>query len=72
MVYADHDTVCQWQTYVLRAFFCREIQKSNLEKTVVVGENLSYENERITIGKAKDILSVDKFDMNVVVILDEK
>ena len=51
---------------------CREIQKRNLEKTVVVGENLSYENERITIGKAKDILSVDKFDMNVVVILDEK
>ena len=51
---------------------CREIQKRNLEKTVVVGENLSYANERITIGKSKDILSVDKFDMNVVVILDEK
>ena len=51
---------------------CREIQKRNLEKIVVVGENLSYANERITIGKAKDILSVDKFDMNVVVILDEK
>ena len=51
---------------------CREIQKRNLDKIVVVGENLSYENERITIGKAKDILSVDKFDMNVVVILDEK
>ena len=47
-------------------------QKRNLEKTVVVGENLSYANERITIGKAKDILSIDKFDMNVVVILDEK
>lgn len=51
---------------------CREIQKRNLDKIVVVGENLSYANERITIGKAKDILSVDKFDMNVVVILDEK
>ena len=51
---------------------CWEIQKRNLEKTVVVGENLSYANERITIGKSKDILSVDKFDMNVVVILDEK
>ena len=51
---------------------CREIQKRNLEKTVVVGENLSYANERITIGKSQDILSVDKFDMNVVVILDEK
>lgn len=51
---------------------CREIQKRNLDKIVVVGENLSYANERITIGKAKEILSVDKFDMNVVVILDEK
>ena len=51
---------------------CREIQKRNLDKIVVVGENLSYANERITMGKAKDILSVDKFDMNVVVILDEK
>ena len=51
---------------------CREIQKRNLDKIVVVGENLSYANERITIGKVKDILSVDKFDMNVVVILDEK
>lgn len=27
VVYIDHDTVCQWQTYVLRTFFCREIQK---------------------------------------------
>ena len=51
---------------------CREIQKRNLGKIVVVGENLSYANERITIGKAKEILSLDKFDMNVVVILDEK
>ena len=51
---------------------CREIQKRNLDKIVVVGENLSYANERITIGKVTDILSVDKFDMNVVVILDEK
>ena len=50
----------------------REIQKRNLKKTVVVGENLSYENEKITIGKPEDILAVDKFDMNVVVILDEE
>ena len=51
---------------------CREIQKRNLKKTVVVGENLSYANERITMGKAEDILAIEKFDMNVVVILDEK
>ena len=50
----------------------REIQKRNLNKTVVVGENLSYEDEKITIGKPEDILAVEKFDMNVVVILDEE
>ena len=49
-----------------------EIQKRNLNKTIVVGENLSYENEKITIGKPEDILAVEKFDMNVVVILDEE
>lgn len=51
---------------------CREIQKRSLNKVVIVGENLSYCNERITIGKIEDILSIDKFDMNVVVILDEE
>ena len=50
----------------------REIQKRNLNKTIVVGENLSYEDEKITIGKPEDILAVEKFDMNVVVILDEE
>ena len=50
----------------------REIQKRNLNKTIVVGENLSYEDEKITIGKPEDILAVQKFDMNVVVILDEE
>ena len=48
------------------------MRKRNLKKTVVVGENLSYENEKITIGKPEAILAVDKFDMNVVVILDEE
>ncbi|MEG1311107.1 MAG: cobalt-precorrin-7 (C(5))-methyltransferase [Romboutsia sp.] len=50
----------------------REIIKRNLERTVVVGENLSYDNEKITIGTPEDILNIDKFDMSVVVILDEK
>lgn len=51
---------------------CREIQKRNLNKVIVVGENLSYDNEKITIGKAEEILLVENFDMNVVVILDEE
>ena len=48
------------------------MRKRNLKKTVVVGENQTYENENITIGKPEAILAVDKFDMNVVVILDEE
>ncbi|GKZ03908.1 hypothetical protein ANS017_04450 [Paraclostridium bifermentans] len=39
---------------------------------MVVGENLSYENERITTASPEEILKIEKFDMNVVVILDEK
>lgn len=51
---------------------CREIQNRNLKKIVVVGENLSYPSERIIMGKPEEILEVENFDMNVVVILDEK
>lgn len=50
---------------------CQEILDRNLNKTVIVGENLSYHNENIIIGKPEDILKIDKFDMCVVVILEE-
>ena len=49
----------------------KQILDRNLEKTVIVGENLSYDNERITIGNPEDILNCDDFDMCVVVILDK-
>lgn len=51
---------------------CKEIESRNLKKTIIVGENLSYENEKITIGSPEGILKIEKFDMNVVVILDEE
>ena len=51
---------------------CKEILNRNLDRTVIVGENLTYDNEKITIGTPKDLLEVDKFDMSVVVILDEE
>ncbi len=51
---------------------CKEILNRNLDRTVIVGENLTYDNEKITIGMPKDLLEVDKFDMSVVVILDEE
>ena len=50
---------------------CKQILDRNLEKTIVVGENLSYDNERITIGRPEDILKLEDFDMCVVVILDK-
>ena len=50
---------------------CKQILDRNLEKTIVVGENLSYDNERITIGNPEDILKLEDFDMCVVVILDK-
>lgn len=50
---------------------CKQILDRNLEKTIVVGENLSYDNERVTIGSPEDILKLEDFDMCVVVILDK-
>ena len=50
---------------------CKQILDRNLEKTIVVGENLSYDNERITIGSPEDILNLEDFDRCVVVILDK-
>ena len=50
---------------------CKQILDRNLEKTIVVGENLSYDNERITIGSPEDILKLEDFDMCVVVLLDK-
>ena len=50
----------------------KEIINRGLKKTIVVGENLSYDSEKITIGSPEEILKIEKFDMNVVVILDEK
>ncbi len=50
---------------------CQQILDRNLEKTIIVGENLSYDNERITKGNPEDILNLEDFDMCVVVILDK-
>ncbi|HBH3577912.1 cobalt-precorrin-7 (C(5))-methyltransferase [Clostridioides difficile] len=50
----------------------KEIIDRNLNKIIIVGENLSYDNEKITIAKPEEIIRMDNFDMNVVVILDEE
>ena len=54
------------------AKIAEEILKRGQKRIMAVGENLSYDNERITIGKPKEIIERKEYDMNVVVILDEK
>ena len=49
----------------------REILNRGYKKTVVVGENLSYENERITIATPEEIIAMGKFEMCVVAILED-
>lgn len=68
----SHEKVCMVTDNLIGPReICQEIIDRNLNKTVVVGENLSYDNENIIIGKPEDILKIDKFDMCVVVILEE-
>ena len=68
----SHKKVCMVTDQIIGPKeICKQILDRNLEKTIVVGENLSYDNERITIGSPEDILKLEDFDMCVVVILDK-
>ncbi|MGL5754416.1 MAG: cobalt-precorrin-7 (C(5))-methyltransferase [Paraclostridium sp.] len=69
----NHKKVCMVTDNKIGPYeIANEILKRKLNKVMVVGENLSYENEKITIARPNEIVKVEKFDMNVVVILDEK
>ncbi|MDF2613094.1 MAG: precorrin-6y C5,15-methyltransferase (decarboxylating) subunit CbiE [Clostridia bacterium] len=49
-----------------------EILKRDLAKVILVGENLTYPDEKITRFKPEEITHQMKFNRNVVVILDEE
>lgn len=49
-----------------------EIFKRGLSKVILVGENLTYPDEKITHFKPQEITHQMKFNRNVVVILDEE
>lgn len=49
-------------------FICTELLRSNMNATVYVGENLSYEDERIITGNVEDIIKTEFGDLCVVVI----
>lgn len=68
----NHKKVCMVTDKIIGTKeICKEILKRNLDRTVIVGENLSYDNEKITIGSPDEILNTDEFDMCVVVILED-
>ena len=48
----------------------RELIKNKMDKALIyVGENLSYENEKIYEYNAKDLANIEyKFEMNVTVL----
>jgi precorrin-6y C5,15-methyltransferase-like, putative len=48
----------------------QEAMKRGLKKVLVIGENLSYEDEKIEI-LAEDQVIDRQYEMNVVVILNE-
>lgn len=68
----NHKKVCMVTDKIIGPKeICKEIIKRNLDRTVIVGENLSYDSEKITIGSPDEILNTDEFDMCVVVILED-
>lgn len=68
----SHKKVCMVTDKVIGPKeICREILSRDLKRTIVVGENLSYNDEKITIGTPEEILEIENFDMCVVVILEE-
>lgn len=48
----------------------KEIKNRNLKRTIIIGENLSYEDEKITILNSNEVKDIE-YNLNVVVILDE-
>lgn len=49
----------------------QEIIKRDLQRTIVIGENLSYPDEHITVTQS-NIVADRVYQMNVVVIIDER
>lgn len=49
----------------------QEAVKRGLKKTIIIGENLSYDNETITVLPADEVEDRE-YQMNVVVVIDER
>lgn len=47
---------------------CKKLYEKNIKCRVYVGENLSYENEKITIGNPKELSLKEFSDLSVIII----
>lgn len=50
------------------AYMCSILEEKNIEAKIYVGENLSYDDEKITMGNVSEIKSMNFTDLCVVVI----
>ena len=53
------------------AFLCKLLNENNIECTVIIGEHLSYENERILQGEPSDFLNEEVSDMAILIVEKE-
>jgi cobalt-precorrin-7 (C5)-methyltransferase len=67
----QHDKVAMVTDKVVGPFqIAQEIQQRGLSRTLIVGENLSYPDERLHFLQPEQVQP--DYDMNVVVILNER
>ena len=53
------------------AFLCKLLSENNIECTVIIGEHLSYENERILQGKPIEFINEKVSDMAILIVEKE-
>lgn len=49
---------------------CEVLYKNNIDARVIVGENLSYDDEKISIGKPKELMN-NRYELLSVVIIEK-
>lgn len=53
------------------AFLCKLLNENNIECTVIIGEHLSYENERVLKGKPIEFINEEVSDMAILIVEKE-
>ena len=52
-------------------FLCKLLNENNIECTVIIGEHLSYENERILQGEPIEFINEEVSDMAILIVEKE-